>query len=712
MKTHFISFFIISTVLICATTVPAQNVNVAPAPNTYPTLQAAFTAINGGAHGAGAVTVSIVGSTVEAAPAVLNGGVFTSCMITPNGAINVLGNFNEAVIVLDGADNVTIDGLNTAGNSLTISNPNLGTAQGCLRLSNGAQSNVMKNITCNGVGVGTGQGGRTINIAQSTAAVGNNNNVVENCVVNGGRRGIQTFGTAALVTNDNTTIRNCIVKNCSSLGVFIGSETRNNIVEGCQVFNDAAITAGADLRGINVQAVGTNVIRNNRISRLNSSTVADFIGILMIPVALTAPGSNTCTIDVYNNMVSIADNNVGSGSIFGIYPSSIPGTTVPYTANLVYNSSLVSGSDPGAVAGFTAAFYSDNLEGTSTTNIFNNIALNTRQGGDANTQHIGGYISDSTSITMNADYNIWSATDTAHGFAGGHNGFLYNGIDNYRTAISNPNVNELHTVFNTTFSYTSVTDLHLVAASLGGSINGTPLAAVTTDIDGNARSVSLPYRGADELAPGLFKTLTLNVGLEAALPSTSDIVTVALAGSTSPYPLVALATETVNGGTTQGRYYFGGAVANGTPYYLIIFHRNHLETWSANTVSFAGGAASYNFTTSTSMAFGSNQMIQGGIARVYGGDVNQDGTIDASDGSAIDNDAFNFVAGNQWPTDISNDGSTDATDAAVTDNNAFNFIGVISPPSPNGVTSYGYFKSTSGKTVRIKKSNFAASIAN
>ncbi len=705
MKRQFFSLLVAVCFTVFGHSAFSQNVNVAPAPATYATLGAAFTAINAGTHGAGAVTVSIVGNTIEPAGAFLNGGVFTSCSITPNGARTVDGNFAEAVIVLDGADNVTIDGLNAAGNSLTITNTNTGLAQGCIRVSNGGTFNVFKNLTCNGVGVGTGVGGRTINIAQSTNALGNNDNTIENCIINGGRRGIQTFGTAGSCTNDRTIIRGCTIKNSSSLGVFIGSETRDNTVDRCRIFNDAPVGAGADLRGINIQSVGLNNVTNNLVHSLNSTTIADFIGILVIPVLITAPGSNTTTVNVYNNMVSLADNNLGSGSILGIYPSSIPGTTVPYTANVAYNSVLISGNDPGAAAQLSVGFYSDNGEAPSVTNIYNNISLNTRFGGDANTNHVGGLIFDAPgSLTLNADYNIWTATDSVRGFSGGWNGTIYNAINQYKDSASALTVNELHTVFSTTFSYVSTTDLHFVASSLGGSINGTPLAGVTTDIDGNVRSSVLSYRGADELAAGLFKSLTLNVGLEGAMPGgPSDIVTVGLAASTSPYNLVALATETVNGGTLQGRYYFGGAVANGTSYYLIAVNRNHLETWSATPITFVAGNASYNFTTALSQAYGSNQVTYSGVATLYGGDVNQDGTIDASDGADVDNDAFNFVSGNQRVTDVTNDQTTDASDAAITDNNAFNFVGVVTPPSPNGVTSNGLISGSTSKTAKVTR---------
>ena len=158
--------------------------------------------------------------------------------------------------------------------------------------------------------------------------------------------------------------------------------------------------------------------------------------------------------------------------------------------------------------------------------------------------------------------------------------------------------------------------------------------------------------------------------------------------------------------------HFGGAIPNGTPYYVIAFHRNHLETWSANTVTFAGGAASYNFTTSVAQAYGSNQVIEGGIARTYGADVNQDGTIDASDGADIDNDAFNFVSGNQILSDVTNDGSTDASDAVYSDNNAFNFIGVVKPPAPNSLTADDGLRSSGKQSTTVSNNLRKVSLQN
>jgi hypothetical protein len=63
---------------------------------------------------------------------------------------------------------------------------------------------------------------------------------------------------------------------------------------------------------------------------------------------------------------------------------------------------------------------------------------------------------------------------------------------------------------------------------------------------------------------------------------------------------------------------------------------------------------------------------------VYSGDTNQDGTVDATDVSAIDNDASNFVGG-YVVTDLTGDNFVDGTDFAIADNNAANFVSAVTP---------------------------------
>lgn len=65
--------------------------------------------------------------------------------------------------------------------------------------------------------------------------------------------------------------------------------------------------------------------------------------------------------------------------------------------------------------------------------------------------------------------------------------------------------------------------------------------------------------------------------------------------------------------------------------------------------------------------------VSGGNFAFYGGDVNQDGTIDASDMADVDNYNAVFAYGYNV-TDINGDGATDASDIAVVDNNQQLFL--------------------------------------
>lgn len=129
-----------------------------------------------------------------------------------------------------------------------------------------------------------------------------------------------------------------------------------------------------------------------------------------------------------------------------------------------------------------------------------------------------------------------------------------------------------------------------------------------------------------------------------------------------------------------GNFYpaFTNDLPNGS-YYIGIKGDNFIETYSSSPVYMDSTSDfSYDFTTSQSQAFGGNTMLVNGKWCFYLGDVNQDGVVDATDISAIDNDAFNFVSGNVV-TDLNGDGAVDGSDYIIADNNASNFIGMIRP---------------------------------
>ncbi len=168
----------------------AQNVTVNPGAGSYIDLRSAFDAINLGTH-TGAITVSIVADTAETAPAVLNASgagaaSYTSISITPSGARSITGAIvaGSPLIDFNGADNVTVDGLNTAGNSLTIANTTVSATSGTstIRFIGGATTNIITNANIQGSGtMAVGTNGATIFFStDALTANGNDNNTISN----------------------------------------------------------------------------------------------------------------------------------------------------------------------------------------------------------------------------------------------------------------------------------------------------------------------------------------------------------------------------------------------------------------------------------------------------------------------------------------------------------------------------------------------------
>ena len=121
-------------------------------------------------------------------------------------------------------------------------------------------------------------------------------------------------------------------------------------------------------------------------------------------------------------------------------------------------------------------------------------------------------------------------------------------------------------------------------------------------------------------------------------------------------------------------------VTNGD-YYIVVKHRNSLETWSKYPVTF-NGSASYSFISSVSQAYGDNQIDvaypYGPRCAIFSGDINQDGGIDASDYLILDADIQGFATG-YIVTDLNGDGVADANDFTILDANIQNYVSVAKP---------------------------------
>jgi len=116
----------------------------------------------------------------------------------------------------------------------------------------------------------------------------------------------------------------------------------------------------------------------------------------------------------------------------------------------------------------------------------------------------------------------------------------------------------------------------------------------------------------------------------------------------------------------------------GGNYYVAVYHRNSLETWSTNPISFTTNT-SYDFTISNSQSFGNvSKQVEPGVWAIYSGDQNQDGVINASDLTAVSTEASLFSFG-YIKTDLTGDGAIDGFDLGLADNNSSASIVSIHP---------------------------------
>jgi len=152
----------------------------------------------------------------------------------------------------------------------------------------------------------------------------------------------------------------------------------------------------------------------------------------------------------------------------------------------------------------------------------------------------------------------------------------------------------------------------------------------------------------------------------------ADEISVALYASDSPYDLVLTISHVRL--STDGLSSFTISPAYSNSYYIVIKHRNSIETWSAHPVSFAGSSVSYNFASSPAQVFGDNlKEVSPGIYAIYGGDSNEDGIIDSGDMADIDYASSVFTFG-YVIQDINGDGIVDSSDMAIIDGNSNFFI--------------------------------------
>ncbi|MBK6444630.1 MAG: IPT/TIG domain-containing protein [Bacteroidetes bacterium] len=228
----------------------------------------------------------------------------------------------------------------------------------------------------------------------------------------------------------------------------------------------------------------------------------------------------------------------------------------------------------------------------------------------------------------------------------------------------------------TSFTVNSSTQITAIAPS---SSNG-PITVVTSPC-GNAISAS-----SFSYSTGI--TLNLKIFIEGFYlgggemigiisPSITDTLTVELALAVAPYTILYSDTKTIST-LGNGAFSFPSA-AVGSSYYIVVKHRNGLECWSGAPLLCNTSVMTYDFSSLQSKAYGGNIHALGdGFFAIWSGDVNQDGFIESSDYSSVENSSQIFLFG-YVNDDLTGDGIVESADYSLIENNSQLFLIVARP---------------------------------
>lgn len=528
------------------------------ADGTYATLGAAFTAINGAGTQAGNdILVEVSANTTETATASLNASDWTTLTVRPSVAgVIVEGTITGAIIRLNGADNVTIDGrlngIGTTNRDMTVRNNSTSVSTAAVWLSSngvgaGATNNVVRNLeircgatqnTSANSTFGIIMSGNTISTS-SNGDDNDNNQFIFNRIMRV-RYGITTRGVptnlniAPIVTDNIIGPTSFGADQIGKVGIFMQADTgavvSRNTVQ--YVGGDFAnTTSGADRVGIGIGqeswsmspstlTSNTYTVTRNVISNVVEERTFSAIGLLL---GTTGGGSATNNLVANNFIINVKANGTVGDHAVGL------GISGGHTDTVVNNSiSMFGDCDP-------------NPSATATTNHSSGIRIANNSG----TTHLN------LTLSNNSVYMDLSSSSTAgvrfYAISGPINTYSFGtGGENFNNLYINPanlqlltgglgtnSGNTLTTGFATLANwqtaytvpqdansiqvdpqYSSISsDLHLIGTS--PNINTGVTLAITDDIDGQARPNGASYDiGADEFypAPGVLQLSSTTYG--------------------------------------------------------------------------------------------------------------------------------------------------------------------------------------------------------
>lgn len=582
---------------------------------TFPTLTAAVNAYNTSCI-SGNVAFLLTDATypTETFPITINSNATASptntLTIRPDAGVSptIIGSSASALIVLNGADYVTIEGSNapvtnsicpavSTTRDLTITNTSTGTTSAVIWIqtttgSDSATHNTIRNCNIEGSGntftlFGIGSGGTTI--AYTSKGTNNNSNRIENNSISATQTGIFTMGASATNKNIGTVINQnhmdaAAPDNLRNNGIFTGFED-GILISGNSIAN-ITNSASNDIIGINLgfnnNSASTSVttgndvtnatVTNNQLADLRQTNTYTCLGI-----AVTGVTSGTNTIA--NNMVAgVLSNGTGGDFSSGIFIGGASGgtTRVYYNAVNMY----------GTVTGASYPTFAICVTGTNPIlDIKNNVFVNTASTGSALLYAIG--LAYSTYTNLSSDHNDFYSDGANMGTVGSLAGTGTNQatLANWQATTGKDAASkQVLPVF------VSPTDLHLAVAAPNVPLMdvGIPLA-VTTDFDCNTRSATTPDLGVNEFNIPICTSVTAGVAtpVDSAFCD-SGSTTINLAGATVGIGInyqwqssTDSVTWTVIPGATAGTY--TTPVIRSTTYYRAVLNCTYSGIFDSTT---------------------------------------------------------------------------------------------------------------------------------
>ncbi len=388
-------------------------------------------------------------------------------------AVRVLGSGAYVLRLLD-ASYITFDGINSGGSSLKLQ----AIAGAGLQIEGNSDNVVVQNMSfstpsftavltqsaSNGIPDSLLLQGNTV-AGYSFNGFFGLNLAVGTGVARGYRIMNNDFGTAA----DSIAQAGIILQNLD--GAIVGNNRIRNAYKGSAL-------AGNNL-GIGIQTkhlrlkIYNNIIRD--IARRSGTAATITSGI-----SVFGASGDTTAAEIYNNMIYGLDNLATSttGAVRGIYVST------GINDKVAYNTVYLTGTDPVGI--LTAALFSN----VNTPSWWNNIGINARTATGAG-RAIAFYRTSTGTPFVSNNNDLYVPTQ-ALSFVGAVGTTNYATLADWQAVGSDSQSVSVMATFRTP-------DLHIdstVVSPIGN--GGTPVAGITTDIDGQTRHASTPDIGADE----------------------------------------------------------------------------------------------------------------------------------------------------------------------------------------------------------------------